>query len=148
MGHLRRLGRQLRDGEAGYRDDGKPGPRPEYGESYLGGFLLDPDGNSAEAVWHDDLRPEGIDHLWIRVADRAACRRFYATVGATAGFSVADDHPDRTRFARGPHQGDFSLVDGPPTTPFHVAFSVEAGRERPPVLDPAGHTVECVHHTR
>src|SRR5947209_19362434 len=38
--------------EAGYDDDGRPGPRPEYGEDYYGGFLLDPDGNSAEACHH------------------------------------------------------------------------------------------------
>ena len=36
--------------DAGYRDDGAPGPRTAYGPDYYGGFLLDPDGNSAEAV--------------------------------------------------------------------------------------------------
>ena len=36
--------------DAGYRSDGEPGPRPQYGDDYYGGFLLDPDGNSAEAV--------------------------------------------------------------------------------------------------
>src|SRR5213083_656018 len=54
---------------AGYRDDGAPGPRPEYGPDYYGGFLLDPDGNSAEAVHRQRARavPAGrIDHLWIR----------------------------------------------------------------------------------
>jgi catechol 2,3-dioxygenase-like lactoylglutathione lyase family enzyme len=35
---------------AGYRDDGAPSPRPLYSERYYGAFLLDPDGNSAEAV--------------------------------------------------------------------------------------------------
>jgi hypothetical protein len=30
--------------DAGYRDDGEPGPRTQYGPSYYGGFLLDPDG--------------------------------------------------------------------------------------------------------
>jgi catechol 2,3-dioxygenase-like lactoylglutathione lyase family enzyme len=40
--------------EAGYRSDGEPGPRPEYGDDYYGGFLLDPDGNSAEAVHYAD----------------------------------------------------------------------------------------------
>jgi catechol 2,3-dioxygenase-like lactoylglutathione lyase family enzyme len=38
--------------DAGFRDDGPPGQRPEYGPDYYGGFLLDPDGNSAEAVHH------------------------------------------------------------------------------------------------
>ncbi len=38
--------------EAGYRDDGAPGWRPQYREDYYGSFLLDPDGNSVEAVHH------------------------------------------------------------------------------------------------
>src|SRR3712207_6309521 len=38
--------------DAGHRDDGAPGPRTAYGLDYYGGFLLDPDGNSAEAVIH------------------------------------------------------------------------------------------------
>ncbi len=29
---------------AGYRDDGPPGPRPQYRRDYYGSFLLDPDG--------------------------------------------------------------------------------------------------------
>jgi catechol 2,3-dioxygenase-like lactoylglutathione lyase family enzyme len=29
---------------AGYRDDGEPGPRPQYRDDYYGSFLLDPDG--------------------------------------------------------------------------------------------------------
>ncbi len=36
--------------DAGYRDDGEPGPRAQYGATCYGGFLLDPDGNSVEAV--------------------------------------------------------------------------------------------------
>jgi catechol 2,3-dioxygenase-like lactoylglutathione lyase family enzyme len=39
--------------EAGRRDDVAPGPRPQYSEDYYGAFLLDPDGNSAEAVNHN-----------------------------------------------------------------------------------------------
>src|SRR3989442_7486435 len=71
--------------EAGYADDGKPGPRPEYRSDYYGAFLLDPDGNSAEAVHHGGLRRDGIiAHLWIRVADVAAAKRFYATVAPYA----------------------------------------------------------------
>jgi catechol 2,3-dioxygenase-like lactoylglutathione lyase family enzyme len=38
--------------EKGYRDDGHPGRRPEYGADYYGGFVLDPDGNNVEAVCH------------------------------------------------------------------------------------------------
>src|SRR3954453_13506873 len=65
--------------EAGYRDDGEPGPRPQYGPDYYGGFLLDPDGNSVEAVNNTRDR-HGIDHLWIRVADTRASKAFYETI--------------------------------------------------------------------
>jgi catechol 2,3-dioxygenase-like lactoylglutathione lyase family enzyme len=36
--------------EAGGRDEGRPGPRPDYGPTYYAAFLLDPDGNNVEAV--------------------------------------------------------------------------------------------------
>ncbi len=35
---------------AGGVDNGAPGPRPEYGETYYAAFVLDPDGNNIEAV--------------------------------------------------------------------------------------------------
>ena len=55
--------------------------RPEYGDDYYGAFLLDPDGNSIEAVHHGSLRSGGIiDHLWIRVADVNASQAFYDTI--------------------------------------------------------------------
>lgn len=36
----------------GGRDDGLPGPRPEYHHHYYAAFLLDPDGNRIEAASH------------------------------------------------------------------------------------------------
>jgi catechol 2,3-dioxygenase-like lactoylglutathione lyase family enzyme len=39
--------------EAGYRDNGPPGERPVYHEGYYGAYVLDPDGNNVEAVFHD-----------------------------------------------------------------------------------------------
>ena len=36
--------------KAGGRDNGKPGPRPDYGPTYYAAFLIDPDGNNVEAV--------------------------------------------------------------------------------------------------
>ena len=36
---------------AGGRDNGAPGPR-HYHPGYYGAFVLDPDGNNIEAVWH------------------------------------------------------------------------------------------------
>ncbi|MCW5635986.1 MAG: VOC family protein [Rubrivivax sp.] len=35
---------------AGGRDNGAPGPRPDYGDTYYAAFLVDPDGNNVEAV--------------------------------------------------------------------------------------------------
>lgn len=38
---------------AGAKDDGAPGPRPDYGEPYYGAFLRDPDGHKIEATFWD-----------------------------------------------------------------------------------------------
>lgn len=38
---------------AGGRDNGPPGERPEYHSGYYGAYLLDPDSNNVEAVFHD-----------------------------------------------------------------------------------------------
>jgi catechol 2,3-dioxygenase-like lactoylglutathione lyase family enzyme len=163
--------------DAGYRDDGPPSPRPQYGPDYYGGFLLDPDGNSAEAVHHETLGRGGtIDHLWIRVADVAAARRFYATIAPSAGLEVGSDTPERVQF-RGA-TGSLSLVLGTPSENVHMAFpthddgavqrfhqaAVEAGYEsigapgeRPRyhrgyyaayVRDPDGNNIELVNHHR
>jgi catechol 2,3-dioxygenase-like lactoylglutathione lyase family enzyme len=39
--------------DSGYRDNGAPGERSIYHEGYYGAFVLDPDGNNVEAVFHD-----------------------------------------------------------------------------------------------
>jgi len=38
---------------AGGRDNGGPGARPRYHDGYYAAYLLDPDGNNVEAVYHD-----------------------------------------------------------------------------------------------
>jgi catechol 2,3-dioxygenase-like lactoylglutathione lyase family enzyme len=107
--------------DAGHRDDGPPGPRPQYRYDYYGGFLLDPDGNSAEAVHHGGLRRGGaIDHLWVRVADVAAARRSYEAVGPSADLRIVEDRPDRIRVSNG--NGSFTLIAGPPTENADVTF--------------------------
>jgi catechol 2,3-dioxygenase-like lactoylglutathione lyase family enzyme len=162
---------------AGYRDDGAPGPRPQYSEDYYGAFLLDPDGNSAEAVHHGSVRGPGIvDHLWIRVADVAAAGRFYETIAPYAGLRPGDGTPERAHFVGA--GGSFSLVAGTPTEHVHLAFPADddatvdafhraatqagyrdngAPGERPIyspgyygafVLDPDANNVEVVHHRR
>jgi catechol 2,3-dioxygenase-like lactoylglutathione lyase family enzyme len=106
---------------AGYRDDGAPGARPQYSADYYGAFLLDPDGNSAEAVHHGDVARRGVvDHLWIRVADVAAAKRFYETIAPLTGFALRTDEPGSAHFAR--DTGSFSLVAGAPTEHVHIAF--------------------------
>lgn len=163
--------------ELGHPDDGAPGPRPEYGPDYYGGFLRDPDGNSAEAVNHDRTRRDGaIDHLWIRVADVAAAKAFYETIAPHAGLRLRTDTPERVQFVL--EDASFSLVAGPPTEHAHLAFGVSgieaieafhraataagyadngAPGERPEyhpgylaafVLDPDGTNVEVVDHGR
>jgi len=42
---------------AGGTDNGEPGPRPHYHQNYYGAFVLDPDGNNVEAVYHGAMQP-------------------------------------------------------------------------------------------
>jgi catechol 2,3-dioxygenase-like lactoylglutathione lyase family enzyme len=164
--------------EAGYQSDGEPGLRPQYSEDYYGSFLLDPDGNSVEAVHHGTMREAGkVDHLWIRVADVDASTRFYETVSPAAGFRVGREEGERTQFAC--VSGSFSVVAGTePTENVHLAFAASDNEtvdrfhrdataagyrdngppgERPVyhegyygafVLDPDGNNVEVVNHNR
>ena len=44
---------------AGGIDDGKPGPRPEYGPEYYGAFVRDLDGNKIEAMFWDTAASKG-----------------------------------------------------------------------------------------
>ena len=41
---------------AGGRDNGPPGERPHYHPGYYAAFLLDPDGNNIEAVYHGEAQ--------------------------------------------------------------------------------------------
>ncbi len=109
---------------AGHPDAGAPGPRPQYRDDYYGAFLIDPDGNSAEAVHHQAVRREGnVDHLWIRVAELDASRRFFTAVMPHAGLRLHTDTPERVSFvcAR-TGGGTFSLVEGAPTEGMHMAL--------------------------
>ena len=161
---------------AGYRDDGAPGPRPQYSEDYYGAFLLDPDGNSVEAVHHRTTPGRLVDHLWIGVRDVAAAARFYDTIAPYAGIRRVSELTGRVHFAG--ESGSFGLVARTPTQNLHMAFSaaddatVDAFHEAavaagyrdngPPgerrvyhpgyygayVLDPDGNNVEVVNHNR
>ena len=96
--------------EAGYTSDGEPGPRPEYTETYYGGFVLDPDGNSIEAVHHYRSRTGEIDHVWLRTTDIAAGRDFYETIAAAVGIELVREQPDLVRYSDG--AGSFTFILG------------------------------------
>ncbi|MFL5936705.1 MAG: VOC family protein [Gaiellaceae bacterium] len=110
--------------DSGYESDGEPGERPQYSESYYGAFLLDPDGNSAEAIHTEEPRPGDnyIDHMWIGVRDIETTKRFYETIAPVLGVRIAHARPERFHVVGGGRS--FALVhDGrPPTENVHLAF--------------------------
>jgi catechol 2,3-dioxygenase-like lactoylglutathione lyase family enzyme len=109
---------------AGYEDDGPPGLRPIYRDDYYGAFVLDPDGNSVEAVSLGAPRDgdEVIDHLWIRVSDLAATRRFYETIAPVVGIRIAGERPERFHIATENRSAAFVHDGGPLTENVHLAF--------------------------
>jgi catechol 2,3-dioxygenase-like lactoylglutathione lyase family enzyme len=162
---------------AGYRDDGAPGPRPEYGPTYYGAFIRDADDNSLEAVHHEttDAATGVIDHLWIRVGELAPAKRFYTAVAEATGARTRESD-DRLQVIT--ESGTFSLLEGRPAQNLHLAVGVgdietvrafhraglrAGGRdngapgERPEyhrgyhgayLLDPDGNNIESVWHER
>ena len=165
--------------ERGYRDNGSPGPRPIYHEGYYGAFLLDPDGNNIEAVFHGiEAGPGTIDHIFLRVRDLDASRRFYETVSRPLSFGLWAVGSENDWVAFGRRTGSMWLTNGEPTENVHLAFpapdratvdefhriALGAGYrdngppgERPRyhegyygafVLDPDGNNVEAVFHDR
>jgi catechol 2,3-dioxygenase-like lactoylglutathione lyase family enzyme len=113
--------------EAGYRSDGEPGPRPHYHPDYYGAFVLDPDGNSVEAVYRPPrtLSGEPIDHLWLGVADLEESRRFYETIAPVLALRVGEAHLPHYVFVSRDDRHFALLADGRrPTENVHLAFPV------------------------
>jgi catechol 2,3-dioxygenase-like lactoylglutathione lyase family enzyme len=118
--------------EAGYADDGAPGPRPQYGPDYYGGFLRDPDGNSVEAVYDTprDLAPGALDHLWLRARDLEATKAFYETIASFTGITLDIDKPDHKLFRTGAGTATFSFVASDDATEnVHIAFAAETNEQ-------------------
>ena len=91
-------------------------------------YYADPDGNSVEAAYMDRENPvpDGrIDHLWIRVRDPAASRRFYTTIAPHAGLRIGIDEPDHVQLIGEGFR--FSLIDDerPLTEHVHLAFPAQ-----------------------
>jgi len=113
--------------EGGYTSDGKPGLRPLYTPDYYGAFLLDPAGNSVEAVHRPGRTETGppIDHLWLGVDDLAAGRGFWEELAPALGLRVGEgDIPGYVFVARdGRH---LALIDDgrSPTERVGIALAV------------------------
>jgi predicted lactoylglutathione lyase len=123
--------------DGGYESDGEPGPRPQYRHDYYGAFLLDPDGNSIEAVHHGALRQGGlVDHLWIRVADLQASMAFYEAIAPDARLELQDHRPERVTLVG--EQGSFSLVPGEPSENVTMALPSARGAA---AIDPDGNLI-------
>jgi catechol 2,3-dioxygenase-like lactoylglutathione lyase family enzyme len=111
--------------DAGYRDDGAPGPRPGYGPDHYGGFLLDPDGNRAEAVLVErarSVRDECVDHLGDPRRRPRGVQALLHDHRAPRRDPAGDDEPGRVQFTG--EDFSFSLVDDerPLTEHVHLAF--------------------------
>jgi catechol 2,3-dioxygenase-like lactoylglutathione lyase family enzyme len=118
-----------------------------------------------------------IDHLWIRVADLEATKRFYETIAPVVRVRIAGERPERFHIATENRSAAFVHDGRPVTENVHLAFPVPdnatvagfhsralaAGYrdngppgERPYhagyygafVLDPDGNNVEAVCHNR
>ena len=167
--HVHEFWRTLTD--QGFRDDGPPGPREQYGPDYYGAFVLDADDNSIEAVYNIGRRGlrRCIDHVWLRVRDVSVSKRFYETIGPVLNFGLAGEGPARAHF--GAPTGAFTVTspdDGwsarrALTQNVQLAFAaperatvdelqrvaLAAGYRRDGafVLDPDGNTIEAVDRT-
>jgi catechol 2,3-dioxygenase-like lactoylglutathione lyase family enzyme len=112
---------------AGFADAGAPGPRPRYHAEYYGAFVLDPDGNSIEAVHHGFEPARMLDHLFLSVSDLGAPRRFYETVLSPLGhgFWASGDEPDDEEWVALGTRGSslWCVRRRPMTENLHVAFA-------------------------
>jgi catechol 2,3-dioxygenase-like lactoylglutathione lyase family enzyme len=117
-------------------------------------------------VQHEETDQETgvIDHLWIRVTDLAASKRFYAAVAEATGAGVRD-RVDRLQVRT--DSGTFTVLEGPPTRNAHLAIGVRDeetvrafhraglaaggrgnGAPGSSLLDPGGNNVEAVWQRR
>lgn len=130
--------------QAGYASDGEPGERPEYSDAYYGGFLLDPDGNSAEAVFlgHERDPPGIIDHLWIRVGDLDAARAFWERTAPELGLTLYGERPERFH-VRTPTRSFALVADGRPVSQ-RVDVGFPTAGERWSTIDPDGNRISAL----
>ena len=163
--------------DAGYASDGAPGPRPAYGPEYYGAFVLDPAGNSVEAVQQRPApaargdRPPLAPHPLARGRDAGSTRRSAlpsttpSSATTAARRSAARAPPSRSSRGRRPRTSTSPSRHrierrSPRSTQAGIgagyASNGEPG-ERPEyhpgyyaafLTDPDGHNIEAVFHDR
>lgn len=110
--------------DAGFRDNGAPGPRPGYHDRYYAAYLLDPDGTNVEAVHQGrpPLEGEMFDHITLRVRDPEASRQFYESIAPVCGFELVEAEAELVRF-RGHGEGPWLFLRaGEASENVHLAF--------------------------
>jgi catechol 2,3-dioxygenase-like lactoylglutathione lyase family enzyme len=63
-----------------------------------------------------------VDHLWIRVRDVQASRRFYTTIAPHAGLRLTGDDPDRVQLSGTDYSISLVQDERPLTEQIHLAF--------------------------
>lgn len=83
---------------AGAKDNGAPGLRPHYHPNYYGAFVIDPEGNNIEAVYHGPAmnEHEKLNYVEYPSADLPLTKAFFENA---FGWSFVDYGPDYTAFS-------------------------------------------------
>ena len=120
--------------KAGGRDEGAPGPRPDYAPDYFAAYLRDPDGNKLQAVHYGEGRSCApgqalISHVTLGSNDLERSRAFYDRALGTLGLARLYDEADGTAYClpgtQKPSVSTRRPYDGRPATwgnGTHVAF--------------------------
>jgi catechol 2,3-dioxygenase-like lactoylglutathione lyase family enzyme len=109
----------------GGSDEGGPGLRPRYSDSYYAAYVRDPDGNKLQALTYRgegevEPYPQVFSHITLGTNDRARSKVFYDAVMAPLGLRVIDE--DEMAWGYGVAGEDFPVLythetfDGRPAT--------------------------------
>ena len=118
--------------DAGYRERRRARAAHEVRHDYYGGFLLDPDGNSVEAVYTARTPcPAGASTTCGSASATPGLRRFYMTIAPAPGFRLVRTSQPAASQLRG-HGICFSLI---PRRAAHGARSPRVPREDHATVD-------------
>ena len=108
-------------------DDGAPGPRRSTAPTTTAGSCWTRTATASRRSTPPRRPvPDGcVDHLWLRVRDPQASRRFYTTIAPYAGLRLAHDAPDRVQFSGADFSFSLARDERPLTEHVHLAFSAD-----------------------